>query len=202
MAQCRQCGKQLLEHHSNRRYCNTSCRGKSSYRRRSLGKVAPLVIQVRKCVSCLGPFRPSSPSRKTCCDECRSDAQRQYQYTRELRIPTHRRIKKSVSANIRNQLKKLGMSKSGQCYKDLGLSGHEFMQYLLNHENNADRRFTEANYGDVWEIDHVRPVASFDISDPEQRSLAFHYTNCQPLEKSVNRSKGSIWEGKRHRHAK
>lgn len=30
-------------------------------------------------------------------------------------------------------------------------------------------------------IDHVRPVSSFDLSNPEQQRACFHYSNLQPL---------------------
>lgn len=47
------------------------------------------------------------------------------------------------------------------------------------------------NYGfDGWHIDHKRPLVSFDLSDPEQQRLAFHYTNLQPLWKADNFAKG------------
>lgn len=44
------------------------------------------------------------------------------------------------------------------------------------------------NYGE-WEIDHIRPCASFDLSDPKQQKECFHYTNLQPLWKQDNRLK-------------
>ena len=36
------------------------------------------------------------------------------------------------------------------------------------------------NYGE-WHIDHIRPCASFDLTDFEQQKQCFHYSNLQPL---------------------
>lgn len=36
------------------------------------------------------------------------------------------------------------------------------------------------NYGQ-WHVDHRRPCASFDLSDPAQQRECFHYSNLQPL---------------------
>jgi hypothetical protein len=46
------------------------------------------------------------------------------------------------------------------------------------------------NYGE-WHIDHLRPCASFDLTDPEQQRQCFNYTNLQPLWAKDNLSKGS-----------
>ena len=49
---------------------------------------------------------------------------------------------------------------------------------------------TRENYGEVWEVDHIRPICSFDLSDPEQVKACFHHSNLQPLFIEENRSKG------------
>lgn len=49
---------------------------------------------------------------------------------------------------------------------------------------------TWENYG-AWHIDHVRPLASFDLTDRAQLLQACHYTNLQPLWARDNRSKGA-----------
>lgn len=53
---------------------------------------------------------------------------------------------------------------------------------------------TWENYGRVWHIDHKRPCSWFDLTDPVQQRLCFHYTNLQPLFVKENLSKGNRYE--------
>ena len=47
------------------------------------------------------------------------------------------------------------------------------------------------NYGrNGWEIDHIRPCASFDLTRHADVLSCFHYTNLRPLWRDDNRSKG------------
>jgi hypothetical protein len=54
---------------------------------------------------------------------------------------------------------------------------------------------TWENYGPGWHVDHIRPCASFDLSDPSQQKLCFHFTNLQPLWAEENQEKYNKWEG-------
>lgn len=49
-----------------------------------------------------------------------------------------------------------------------------------------------ANHGrDGWHIDHIRPLVSFDLTDPEQVAAACHFSNLQPLWAADNIRKGA-----------
>ncbi len=67
-------------------------------------------------------------------------------------------------------------------------SKEEFFQKL--NEKFAGK-FPPGEYGKDWEWDHVRPCASFDLTDPAQQRACFHWTNYQPLSVVANRSKGA-----------
>lgn len=41
------------------------------------------------------------------------------------------------------------------------------------------------NHGEIWEIDHIKPCASFDLTQEKQQKKCFHYTNFQPLFKTT-----------------
>jgi hypothetical protein len=47
------------------------------------------------------------------------------------------------------------------------------------------------NYGIYWEIDHIIPISSFDLSIPEEANKAFHFSNTQPLTITENRKKSN-----------
>jgi hypothetical protein len=54
---------------------------------------------------------------------------------------------------------------------------------------------TWENHGSGWHVDHIRPCSTFDLTDPQQQKLCFHYTNLQPLFPPENLSKHAKWVG-------
>jgi len=55
---------------------------------------------------------------------------------------------------------------------------------------------TWENHGVLWEIDHIKPCAAFDLTDSKQQHECFHYSNTQPLYYSDNRTKKDKYEKK------
>lgn len=52
---------------------------------------------------------------------------------------------------------------------------------------------TWENYGPVWHVDHIKPCAKFDLTDPEQQKQCFHHTNLQPLFALDNIKKSDLY---------
>tara|TARA_R100000388_G_C7192536_1_gene134242 strand:+ start:42 stop:800 length:759 start_codon:yes stop_codon:yes gene_type:complete len=72
-----------------------------------------------------------------------------------------------------------GNVKNGSAVRDLGCTLEKLKVYL---ENQFEEGMTWENWKhDGWHIDHVKPLNSFDLTDPEQLKEACHYTNLQPL---------------------
>lgn len=79
--------------------------------------------------------------------------------------------------------------KSGSAVRDLGCSIPELRAHL---ESQFQPGMTWDNWSARgWHIDHIVPLSSFDMSDPEQFLRAVHFTNLQPLWAWQNLSKGA-----------
>ena len=78
--------------------------------------------------------------------------------------------------------------KAGSSVKDLGCTIEELKAHL---KSLFQPGMTWDNWTiDGWHIDHIIPLASFDLTDREQFLKANHYTNLQPLWAEDNLSKG------------
>lgn len=113
------------------------------------------------------------------------DHLRDYHYKRRQR-PTQRLIN-SQRARVCKAMRQI--SKSDKTINLIGCSAIELKDYL---ESLFIDGMSWENYGSRgWHVDHIRPCASFDLSDPEQQEECFHYTNLQPLWAEDNESKGT-----------
>jgi hypothetical protein len=104
-----------------------------------------------------------------------------------LRNSLHYRL----AAACRDRLRKCLRSKK-RAGKTLSLLGCTPAELRLHLESRFQPGMSWENWAyDGWHIDHIRPLASFDLADPEQQKIAFHYTNLQPLWATDNLRKGA-----------
>jgi hypothetical protein len=71
------------------------------------------------------------------------------------------------------------------------LIGCTIDEYKIYLEKQFKPDMSWNNHGKVWEIDHILPCDSFDLTKEEEQHKCFNYKNTQPLYKSENRSKGN-----------
>jgi hypothetical protein len=110
---------------------------------------------------------------------------KQYRYNRE-QIDISYKLSNYLRSRLTHAIK--GNFKTGSAVKDLGCSVEELKAYI---ESKFQEGMSWDNYGFYgWHIDHIRPLASFDLSNPEELKKACHYTNLQPLWAEENLSKG------------
>lgn len=101
------------------------------------------------------------------------------------------RIKRALRCRVWKFTNGCGKTKSANTMTLVGCSREQFIKHL-------ESKFTDGmgwhNYGgrtvDGWEIDHIVPCASFDLSKPEDQHRCFHYSNTQPMWKADNIRKG------------
>jgi len=101
-------------------------------------------------------------------------------------------IRRKLAANMRHRLRDAlnGNFKSGSAVRDLGCTVPELKTYL---ESLFLPGMTWDNWtADGWHIDHIKPLASFDLANSDQLKEACHFSNLQPLWAKENLSKGAI----------
>jgi hypothetical protein len=112
----------------------------------------------------------------------RADEDIQYYMQRELRRGLYYAVKKNW------------IFKKKECaisLEYLGCSVEEFRLYI---ESKFKEGMTWDNWGakdGEWQLDHIKPLSAFDLTEPEQLAIVCHYSNIQPLWVKENAKKGS-----------
>jgi hypothetical protein len=86
-----------------------------------------------------------------------------------------------ITGSLRSRLNQAirNNKKHGTTKELIGCSIEFLKEYL---SKLFQQGMTWQNYGkNGWHIDHICPCSSFDLSDPSQQKICFHYTNLQPL---------------------
>lgn len=113
-------------------------------------------------------------------------------------------INAKISRNLRSRLSIALKTnqKTGSAVRDLGCSVDELKKHLESqfYESDEGVPMSWNNYGrGGWELDHIKPLSLFDLSNPEQLKLACHYSNLAPAWVSHNRAKSNAPIGRKPR---
>jgi len=107
-------------------------------------------------------------------------------YQQKQRLNKSYVIRDNLSRRVRGAIKHGDKNQN-----TLDLLGCSIEQLKLYLEQQFKTGMSWDNYGMYgWHIDHIKPCSSFDLSNPAEQKICFHYTNLQPLWAKENLSKG------------
>jgi hypothetical protein len=95
-----------------------------------------------------------------------------------------------LKANLRSRARTAIKNQCGmRAFKSLELLGVSDIAVVRQHiESQFTQGMSWDNYGE-WEIDHIIPCASFDLTNSIEQKKCFNYKNLQPLWKEDNLKK-------------
>jgi hypothetical protein len=170
---CHKCNKEYEGYKNvNQKYCSKDCSIKE--------KVKYVHWETKECPYCHNLFESMVRlHKKYCSKQCAIlmvSNPVPYKKRRESIDPAFRlvnQIRKKIYLTLRLE------QKYARSLELLGCTAIEAREHI-------ERQFTQGmtwdNWAiDGWHIDHIKPIASFDLSNEEQQRQCFHYTNLQPL---------------------
>jgi hypothetical protein len=104
--------------------------------------------------------------------------QNEYKRNRRKNDPLYKMVR-NLRGRIQKALKSQGATKDSTTLELFGASKEFVWKHLESQFREGMTRKNNSPKG--WHIDHIKPMISFDLSDPEQLKECCHYTNLQPL---------------------
>lgn len=137
-------------------------------------------------------MNPSERTTNMVAKHSPNDAAKHF-YANKMKNSLPAKIRRRIMNRVQNAIKGLTVNMEGW-FSHVGCSVEELKKHI---EAKFESGMKWENYGKVWEIDHIKPCASFDLTKKEEFSRCFHYSNLQPLSVSLNRKKGARnWDAK------
>lgn len=92
---------------------------------------------------------------------------------------------------VKSAMTRNGLVKSKTIENLIGCSWDELMGHIeLQFQEDKNYGMSWNNTA-LWHLDHIKPIVSFDLQDPQQQKKCFNYTNLRPMWGSENLSKGA-----------
>lgn len=131
----------------------------------------------------------ASDYRKSNLDKVKNTVNNYYKARRKTDVLFN--LKESLRGRIYHGLK--SYLKEGKSTNSTQLLGCDMKTWKSHLESLFTPEMNWDNYGKnkYWEIDHIMPVDSFDLTQEENQKSCFHYTNTQPLTILQNQQKSN-----------
>lgn len=175
---CKECGGGGICEHNKAKYLCKICKGAGICEHNKIKAY---------CIECTVPCEHGKT--KHLCKECKGGKKEcehgKIKYFCKICDPLGH-LRASISTLTHNALKTYIFQKTERY---LGCGTQKIKEHLEKFFND-DNGFTWENHGDLWHIDHIKPI-KYDNPSLEEVMNRLHYTNLQPLLKEDNIIKGN-----------
>jgi hypothetical protein len=113
-------------------------------------------------------------------------------YLHKKKIKDDRILKNRILNNLRSRLSH-SLKRNSKIKHSLDYIGCTIQELKFYIEKQFTNGMSWDNYG-KWHIDHIRPCASFDLSNHDEQCKCFHFSNLQPLWEKDNLSKNDSYK--------
>lgn len=122
---------------------------------------------------------------------------------REYRRRSGQKLQRKLATALRIRLIEALQGKFSEisAIRDLGCSIDRLIRRFERLFTNA---MTWENWGEVWQIDHIKPFSAFDLTQPADVRMVCHYTNLRPILIAAHKRKSrlELTESARRRKAR
>ncbi len=116
-------------------------------------------------------------SQKKYYEKWKASGQLKSYYAKKRTDPQYR-LSQNLRSRIHYALKSQRVRKQDRTFDLVGCSIEALRVHL---QSQFTEGMTWENYGSGWHCDHKLPVIHFDLTDPAQQRICFHFENLQPL---------------------
>jgi hypothetical protein len=156
---------------------------------------------IKKCNTCFTiknktefyPDKKSPHGLQNKCIGCVKEYNSKYGYVAKRDRPYqnnlyNNNIQYKIKTTLRNRFYS-AVIKNYKIKSVLKLIGCSIDELKIHLETQFKPEMNWENHGNLWEIDHIKPCNSFDLTKLEEQKQCFHYTNLQPLFKTTEIAK-------------
>jgi len=182
----------LARIYSSEKFKEQNRKALKKYLQSEKGKLQKKYFQSEKGKTALNKYKKSEKGKATLAriyssekfkEENRKRLKRYYKEDPKFRFFN------GMRSRVKEFLRKKNSHKENKLFKYIGCSKQHFINHI---EKQFRQGMSWDNWGKVWELDHIVPLASFKDLNEKNFNIAFNYRNHQPLlvkENSYKRAK-------------